>query len=102
MKLLLTTCNPDQAQPLLRQLLEERLVGCGNCLPEIRSLYWWDGEIQEEREVMLIMETPDHRSEAAFARLRALHPYEVPKIVQIDAQAVDADYLRWLTSVTAA
>jgi len=100
MKALLTTCGADDALPLLRRLLEERLVGCGNCVPGLRSLYWWEDEIQDDPETLLLMETPAARCDAAVARLRELHPYEVPKILVLAPEHTDPDYLRWLLEVT--
>lgn len=100
MKLLITTCAPDDAERILRALLEERMVGCGNCLPGVRSLYWWQDAIEDEEETMLWMETPSERCEAAVASLRRLHPYDVPKILVLDPIDSDPDYRRWLARVT--
>jgi periplasmic divalent cation tolerance protein len=85
----------------VRKLLEERLIGCANILPQVRSMYWWEGAIQDDGEVVLLMETPAARVDAAVARLEELHPYDVPKIVAIDAATVNAPYLAWLQQVTA-
>lgn len=100
MRLIFATCSPDGAEPLLRSLLEERLVACGNLIPGVTSLYWWQGEIERDGEVVMWMETTAALAQRARERLRELHPYDVPKIVVLDPADVDPDYLAWLREVT--
>ena len=100
MRLILATCGPDQAEEVLVALLRERLVGCGNLIPGVRSHYWWEGEITSDDEVLMLMETTADLADAAMARLRELHPYDVPKILAINPESCDAAYLGWLQSVT--
>ena len=100
MRLIFATCSPERAEPVLRALLEERLVGCGNLIPGVVSLYWWEGEIERDEEVVMWMETTVDLVASATTRLRELHPYDVPKIVVIDPESTDPDYLAWLRSVT--
>lgn len=100
MRLLFATCSPDDAEPLLVRLLEEKLVGCGNLLASATSRYWWEGRIERDTETLLWMETTAELAEAAVARLRELHPYDVPKIVVIDPESAEPAYLEWLRSVT--
>jgi periplasmic divalent cation tolerance protein len=100
MRLIFATCSPERAEPILLQLLEERLVGCGNLMAGVASRYWWKGAIERDTETVMWMETTAELAGAAAARLRELHPYEVPKIVVLDPESVDPDYLAWLRSVT--
>ncbi len=100
MRLIFATCSPGEAEPVLRALLEERLVGCGNLVPAVTSLYWWQGEIARDEEVVMLMETTAELVQQAAARLRELHPYDVPKIVIIDPATADPDYVAWLRGVT--
>jgi len=100
MRLIVTTCSAERAEPLLRALLDERLVGCGNLVPGVVSHYWWNGAIEREAEVLMLMETTDDLAAEAAARLRALHPYDVPKILALEPTAADPDYVAWLRSVT--
>jgi len=96
----LMTCPPSSAEPLLRQLLGERRVGCGNILPAVRSLYWWDGEVCSDEESLLIMETTPARLRPLLERAAELHPYDVPKIVALDPSACPESYVAWLTQAT--
>jgi periplasmic divalent cation tolerance protein len=99
LRLILASCSPEQAEPLLLTLLGERLVGCGNLVRSVRSHYWWQGEIQSDDEVLMLMETTAELSQAATARLRELHPYDVPKILVLDPERADDDYVAWLRGV---
>ena len=100
LRILLMTCPPDQAEPLLAALLGERLIACGNVLPDVLSRYWWQGELCRDREALVIMETAADRLPAAMARLAALHPYEVPKLLALTPGEVHRPYLEWALAVT--
>ena len=100
MRLILTTCSRARAESLLLELLEERLVGCGNLVDGVVSHYWWNGRIERDDEVLLLMETAAECAERATARLRELHPYEVPKIVVLAPESAGASYVEWLRGVT--
>jgi periplasmic divalent cation tolerance protein len=99
MRVLFCTAPVDAAPQLVRRLLEEKLIGCGNILPGARSLYWWQGAIQDDAEAVIWMETTAQRVDAAIARLAQLHPYDVPKIVALDPAAVNEPYGAWLRAV---
>jgi len=99
MRVLFCTAPADAAPDLVRRLLEDKLIGCGNILAGARSLYWWEGEIHDDAEAVVLMETTAERLDAAMARLAQLHPYEVPKIVALDPAAVNEAYVAWLRGV---
>lgn len=96
MKVLLTTVSTAQAKQLVRHLLELRLVACGNIVPKAESLYWWNGEIQEEEESIIIMETTDEQVENARQALVDYHPYDVPKILTLEPKSANTSYVEWL------
>ena len=99
MRLILATCSEEHAESLLLQLLEERLVGCGNLVAGVVSHYWWQGKIERDTEVLMLMETSAEQAEAAVTKLRELHPYDVPKILVIEPDQTDAAYAEWLRGV---
>jgi periplasmic divalent cation tolerance protein len=96
----LTTVPPAAADPIVRTLVEERLVACGNVVPSVRSTYVWKGELCCDEESLVVMETPRDRVAAATERLRSLHPYECPKIVVLDPASVNDDYIAWAIAGT--
>ena len=99
-ELLITTVPPVDADRIVRTLVEERLVACGNVVPAVRSTYVWNGELVVDEESLVVMETPRDRVTAATARLRLLHPYECPKIVVLDPVSVNDEYVAWAIAST--
>jgi periplasmic divalent cation tolerance protein len=99
MRVIVTTCRSDEADALASRLVEDRLVACANLIPGVRSIFHWQGELCREDEVVVWMETSAERVEAATARLRALHSYEVPKILVLEPERCNDDYRAWLASV---
>ena len=80
---------------MARTLVEERLAACVQMLPEIVSVYRWEGAVQADRERQLVIKTSEDRLPALEARLLALHPYDVPEFVVLRGEASDA-YARWV------
>jgi periplasmic divalent cation tolerance protein len=100
--LVLTTLGADaDATALARTLVEERLAACVNVLPAMTSIYRWKGSIEQEREQQLVIKTTAARIEALEARLRELHPYELPEFIVLDA-AASAAYGTWIVDSTRA
>ena len=98
MKLIIVTTSENEAADLLSALLEKKLVGCGNIIPSVRSMYWWNGELQTDNEAVLLMETTDELLAAAMTAIEDLHSYEVPKILAISPAEVNGSYLGWLAN----
>ena len=93
---LTTTSSVDDAARIARELVERRLVACVNIVPQIRSIYRWEGEVQDEGESLLISKTVANRFEDVAAAIRELHPYDVPEIVALPAERIDPAYATWL------
>jgi periplasmic divalent cation tolerance protein len=94
--IVLTTLGADaDAASLARTLVDERLAACVNVLPPMTSLYRWKGVVEEDREQQRIIKTTSDRTVALAARLRELHPYELPEFVVLDATASVA-YAAWV------
>jgi periplasmic divalent cation tolerance protein len=97
--LILTTMpDDDRAAALARTLVEERLAACVNVHGPMTSTYRWQGRVEVEVERQLAIKTTRDRRSALEARLRALHPYELPEVVVIDATGSDA-YAGWVRDV---
>lgn len=91
------TCPDDaSAATIASRLVEERLAACVQRLPGLRSTYRWDGRLEEATETLLLIKTGDDRIPAVFARVKALHPYDVPELVALDVREGDAAYLDWV------
>ena len=86
--LVLTTLGADaDAAALARTLVDERLAACVNVLPVMTSIYRWKGSVEQDREQQLLIKTTAGRVVALAARLRGLHPYELPEFIVLDAEA---------------
>jgi len=90
--------DADAARKAVRTLVEERLVACGNIVPGVESIYEWKGKMETSAEVMVIMKTTVSRADEAQSRLRTLHPYEVPEILQLPVAAGWPEYVGWVAA----
>jgi len=96
-----TFASEADAARVVRALVEERLIACGNLLPGARSLYRWKDAVADEREVVAIMKTRKQDWPALLSRLHELHPYEVPECVAVRIAAGAPRYLAWLDQALA-
>jgi periplasmic divalent cation tolerance protein len=98
--IVLTTLSADpDALVLAKTLVDERLAACVNVLPPMSSVYRWKGKVEQEREQQLVVKTRPDRVAALQARIKELHPYELPEFIVLDAGA-SAGYLAWVTDST--
>ncbi len=97
---LVTTPTAERAAEIARALVTERLAACGNVIPALRSIYRWEGKIQDEAEALLVLKTTRARFEALRERVLALHPYQVPEVIALPVEAGSAPYLAWIAAET--
>jgi periplasmic divalent cation tolerance protein len=98
----LVTAPVAEAEKLARTLLEERLIACANLLPQVTSLYWWDGKINREAETLLILKAPARSMRPLLKRLKELHSYQVPEFLALGVLEQNPDYGAWVRKETAA
>ena len=91
-----TAGSTEEASRISRELVEQRLAACVNCLPGMTSVYRWQGAIEESAEVLLIIKTSAEKLSALEAALREAHSYEVPEFVVLQVAAGSQSYLDWL------
>jgi periplasmic divalent cation tolerance protein len=97
----LTTLPADADGPAFgRTLVEEQLAACVSLLPEMESVYRWQGAVEQARERQLVIKTSLERVDALRTRLRELHPYEVPELLVLAVLDGNEDYLRWIGDST--
>lgn len=96
-----STC-PDEgtARRIARSLVEERLAACVNIVPDMTSVYRWEGAIETAAECLLMLKTRGERLPALERRLVELHPYEVPEFVAVPVEGGSAAYLGWVVEET--
>lgn len=93
---LMTAPGADVAEDVVRTLLDERLVACGNIVPGAVSLYRWEGAVHRDEEVVVIMKTLRRLVPRVLERARALHPYDVPELLVQEVADGDPAYLEWV------
>ncbi len=93
---LTTAGSKDEAHKIGRALVERLLAACVNVVPQLGSIYRWEGEVEEAEEWLLIVKT----TRAAFERVRdaigELHSYDVPECIAISIESGSAAYLNWI------
>jgi len=93
----LTTCpDGESGQKIANALVTEHLAACVNQIPGIHSTYLWKGELQNDTEVLLVIKTTIAKLATVEARIKALHPYEVPELIAIPVAGGSQAYLEWV------
>ncbi len=101
MMLVMTTLpDPAAADTIAQTLVARRLAACVSIQSSCRSVYRWNGTIEQAQEVPLLIKTTAARYPALEAALRELHPYDLPEIVAVDVHSGLPEYLRWIVSET--
>jgi periplasmic divalent cation tolerance protein len=95
-----TAGDAAEALRIGRAVVEERLAACANVLPQMRSVYWWEGAVQESDEAVLVLKTTEARLAALVERVKALHPYGCPCIEALPVQGGYAPFLDWVAQET--
>ena len=90
----------EEAERVCHILLEEQLVACANLLGPARSLYRWNGALNDVEEWPAILKTTEKTSDAAMQRLAQLHSYDVPAITVLDASGVHPAFAAWVATET--
>jgi len=93
---LITASSDDEAVKIATALVNERLAACVNIVPEVRSLFFWEGRTQDVREVFLICKGRLQNVEKLIIRVKELHSYAVPEIIALPIIAGSRDYLDWI------
>jgi periplasmic divalent cation tolerance protein len=99
-RLIFTTfATAEEATAVVRTLVEEHLAACGTILPGARSIYLWQGAIEEAAEAVVLLKTTADRCPALRERLLALHPYETPECLTVNPDEVAPAYAAWIHRV---
>ena len=93
---MLTAPSREEAARLAEMLVGARLAACVQILPEMESVYRWQGEVRREPEVLLLAKTTEGHFAALEREVRALHSYETPEIISLPINSVSHPYLEWL------
>jgi periplasmic divalent cation tolerance protein len=88
--------DAETARQISNQLVSERLAACANILPAVESIYRWKDEIESGNETLVFFKLSEDSQSAFQAKLRTLHPYEVPEIIFVPVVGGLPEYVRWV------
>ena len=94
--LYVTAPDPECAERIASAAVGEQLAACANILPGVISLFRWDGSLCREQECILILKTTEVVAPALIERVRDLHPYDCPCIVELPVTGGHPDFLAWV------
>ncbi len=97
--MIISTCPVEYSEKIREKILKEKLAGCVLNIPMKESKYWWEGKLDCGEEDLLVFKTTEELMEKLFERLKELHPYDVPFIVEVDLDKVNEEYDKWLKEV---
>ena len=95
----MTASNGEEAARLADMLVGAHLAACVQILPEMESVYRWEGKIERAPEILLLAKTTKSKFEELEREVRALHSYDTPEIIAVPVVAGSARYLEWLSGV---
>ncbi len=93
---LITTGSREEAERIAEALVHQRLAACVTLVPEVASVYWWEGRVVRDREALLLVKTSRAKWPALMAAVREWHSYQVPEIIALPIVEGSASYLQWL------
>lgn len=98
LKIVMTTLPLDKANDLSRDLILKKYAACVNVLPAVQSFYFWEGELCQDREALLLIKTHEKKLALLLEHLKDEHPYAVPELVAFEQLGVNKAYLEWVES----
>jgi len=97
---LITASSREEAEKIGSALVDDRLAACVNIIPEVRSLFVWEGKRQDERETLLVAKSRRPLLDRLVARVKMLHSYTVPEVIALPVVGGSRDYLDWVEAST--
>lgn len=99
-EVVITAADADWLAQFTRRLVEDRLAACGHQIAAIRSIYRWDGAVQDDPEARVALHTRTALVDAIVARANAEHPYDVPCVIALPVVAANPAYAEWVLAET--
>jgi periplasmic divalent cation tolerance protein len=96
-RIVLTTCgSQEEADKIAQHLVEHRLAACANLVPQIKSIYRWQGKVESAQEWLLLVKTTADKLVEVRDAIQSLHSYELPECIAISIEDGSAAYLEWI------
>jgi periplasmic divalent cation tolerance protein len=94
---LTTTGSQEEARKIARTLVERRLAACVNIIPQVESIYRWQGKIENAHEWLLLIKTTTAAFERVRDAIRELHSYDLPECISFSIESGSSAYLDWIS-----
>ena len=91
-----STCPPEQAERIARYLVKEGRAACVNIIPQLTSIYRWEGKINKDSESLLVIKCARSAVDELTAAVKREHPYDVPEVIALPVEGGNVEYLRWV------
>ncbi|RMD87806.1 MAG: divalent-cation tolerance protein CutA [Candidatus Dadabacteria bacterium] len=95
-----TVPSVEEGEGLAKKALNARLAACVNIVPGLKSIYWWEGSIEESKEALMVIKTKKEHISKLEALIVSEHPYDTPEFVALPVESISEGYLAWLLAET--
>ncbi|BBG23871.1 divalent-cation tolerance protein CutA [Sulfuracidifex tepidarius] len=96
--LISTVSSEEDAEKIARHLVERKFAACVNVIPKITSFYFWQGKLQKDSELLLLIKTIKDMEEMIIDEVKRIHPYQVPEVLSFDIENGLEEYINWMMS----
>jgi periplasmic divalent cation tolerance protein len=93
-----TARDKAEAEKIAQELLKARLIACANIVDGIKSIFWWEGKVDQSQEALLILKSQKSRFPQIVKKVKSLHSYDLPEIIALPIVDGSKDYLAWIDS----
>src|SRR3954464_9479802 len=97
---LVTAPNEMEAAKITNEVLKSHAAACATTIPTVHSKYWWEGQLMEEQECLIVFKTTDERFQALQEAVLNIHSYKVPEIISVPVSGGFPQYLEWVKKET--
>ena len=96
-----TAGSEKEGWKIAQQLVEAKLAACVNVIPKVNSFFYWEGQICQEQEVILLIKTIQKRLKKIIKEIKRIHSYEVPEVISLQIDTGEEKYLKWINKMLA-
>ncbi|ACD83091.1 divalent-cation tolerance protein CutA [Candidatus Methylacidiphilum infernorum] len=92
---LISCSNREEGEKIAKKLLQNRVASCINIIPQVHSFYWWEGNLEQAQEALLLVKSSKEKWDQLVTVIKESHSYQCPEIISLDPSHVFPPYLAW-------